>query len=502
MPWSPKQLTMASFLKKTPDPSPLGPSPPNRKGKLNKRKLSISPNSANAASKKPNIFSTSSSYEDFPPLPENPSPKPNPLTYNSASNAPSLSRMDGLMDLETECGEFSIPTSEEADALLKDDDPPASDVDSSPTAAVRSAIEAQIAENLDMPTIVKFLPDNVVNKDVSQPPSLAPLVPPSKQPQPLFPEGLPPFVSAPNSGPHPSSSNKAKGYFTVQTGGAPPLGNSKTKPTYATKTKSPQKTRDLVQNILYIYSTKVSKRPLTPGGWGVVDGILLDKITSQDPNDPTLVRIANSGYDATHRCGFVACRDPASEAWVKSALSGSAYRAWSKGEQPEVRVCRVFLPARFDSLDEDQLIPLVLKHNPALKDSSLSLQSLDIVQRGRAFILEMDSTSYSYVKSKNHKLEFVMMDIDCQPYIPTVKKTPRVEGVTKLDVMNRAAAPSQVASSSRHSPNNGQSKSDTATASNDSSSKSFTEKFVEERKKRIRTENQFYQDSAKKKDAA
>ena len=507
MPWSPKQLTMASFLKKPPDPSPSGPSPPNRKGKHNKRKLSISPNSANATSKKPNIFPITSSNEEFPPLPENPSPKPKPLIYDSSTNAISLSRMDSsLIDMEAECEEFSIPTSEEADALLKDDDPPlCDDAASSPTAAVRSAIEAQIAENLDTLTIVKLLPKNAVNKDVSLPPTLAPFVPPSKKPQPLFPEGLPPFVSAPNSGPHPSSSNKAKGYFTVHAGGpvAPPSGNSNTKPTYATKTKSPQKTRDLVQNILYVYSTKVSKRPLTPGGWGVVDGILLDKITSQDPNDPTLVRIANSGYDASHRCGFVACRDPASEAWVKTALRDSAYRAWSKGEQPEVRLCRVFLPARFDSLDEDQLIPLVLRHNPALKDSSLSLQSFDMVQRGRAFILEMDSTSYSYVKSKNHKLEFVMMDIDCQPYIPAVKKAPRVEGITKLDVINKVATPSQVASSSsRHSPNNGQSKPDSASAPNDSLNKSFTEKFVEERKKRIRTENQLYQDSAKKKDAA
>ena len=430
------------------------------------------------------------------------------------------------MDSGDEMLDTDAPSAEEADVLLREDSEPRppepqlqAQLSDSPTQAVKSAIEAQISENLDNLTFVKILPVNVVNKDVSPLPTLAPFAPPRKQPQPLFPEGLPAFISVPKNGPLSSSSGKSRGYFTGSAGGsgAAPLGDSnKNKPTYATKTKSPPKTRDLVQNILYIYATKVSKRPLTPGGWGVVDGILLDKITSQDPNDPILVRIANSGYDASHRCGFVACRDPASEAWVKSALSDSAYRAWSRGEQPEVRLCRVFLPARFDSLDEDQLIPLILKHNPALKNSTLDLQSSEGVQRGRAFILEMDSTSYSYVKAKNHKLEFVMMDIDCQPYIPVVNRTPRVEGITKISGTNKGVSPSAKAlpstvSTSRHSPNKGQpnlpsknSESDSALASNNTPhNKSFTEKFNEERKKRNRPETeQSYQDSAKKKDTA
>ena len=426
------------------------------------------------------------------------------------------------------------PTSDEAAELLGEtaadaatSSPPAhgsAQILASPTAAVAAAIEAKIAEAPDVFQTMYSSIDFNKNNDVvaSLTPTLVPFPAPllCKKPQPLFPQGLPSnFVS--NRDPRPSG--KPKGYFTQPPQGpAAPLskdsakpmptsGNSNTKPTYATKTKSPpQKTRDLVQNILYVYSTKVSKKPLTPGGWGVVDGILLDKITSRDPNDPTLVRIANSGYDATHRCGFVACRDPASEAWVKSALHDSAYRAWSKGEQPEVRLCRVFLPARFDSLDDDVLIPLILRHNPALKDSTLSLQNIEAVQRGRAFIVEMDSTSYSYVKAKNHKLEFVMMDIDCQPYTPVAKKTSRVEGITKLGETNKGVTPSHAASTSRHSPSKGQQntlpqpKSDNLSVpTNPLLNKSFTEKFNEERKKRNRTDaDQLYQDAAKKKDAA
>ena len=74
MPRSP-QLTMASFLKKPPDISPQ-----HRKGKGNKRKLSSSPNSINAASaKKSNVTALPNVAlptldSDFPPLPKALSP--------------------------------------------------------------------------------------------------------------------------------------------------------------------------------------------------------------------------------------------------------------------------------------------------------------------------------------------------------------------------------------------------------------------------------------------
>ena len=73
-----------------------------------------------------------------------------------------------------------------------------------------------------------------------------------------------------------------------------------------------------------------------------------------------------------------------------------AFRAWSKGEQPEVRLCRLFFPTRFDCLADDRLIPLLRKHNPSLGHATLVLKSSDQVQGGRAIFVEMDAASYGF----------------------------------------------------------------------------------------------------------
>ena len=55
--------------------------------------------------------------------------------------------------------------------------------------------------------------------------------------------------------------------------------------------------------------------------------------------------------------------------------------------------------------------------------------------------IELDPITYSYVRAHKHRLEFLMMDIDCQLFIPkraTIEA--RVEGITKLKPKN--AAPS------------------------------------------------------------
>ena len=477
MPRSP-QLTMASFLKKPPDISPQ-----HRKGKGSKRKLSSSPNSINAASaKKSNVTALPNVAlptldSDFPPLPKALSPpiakgieksslSPPPLSYqlrpslkkspsnkkqikaktrNAIMNSSSLSSMDeSLLEMDQEDAPIldSFPTSDEADALLRDDapgKPPSTRSDgsapSSPTAAVKSAIEAQIAENLNTLSTFNFdhVDSNKENVVVSAPaPTLTPFTAPPpllKKPQPLFPEGLP--INCTRNGPSPNSSissAKPRGYFTDT--GITKLGNvtgnksilPPPKSTYASKAKSPPKARELVPNILYIYSTAVSKKPLSLFDWEGIDNFLIRKLAAQG-SEGTRVRIAHSGYDAAHKCGFIACRDLASENWVKSAVrGGTCFRAWSKGEQPEVRLCRLFFPSRFDCLSDDLLVPLLVKHNPPLKQGILTPKNLELVQGGRALFLEMDAASYGYAKSKGHRLEFSMMDIDCQPYTPPVKR--------------------------------------------------------------------------------
>ena len=95
--------------------------------------------------------------------------------------------MDNMLDLTN--GEVipidELPTSDEADALLREDSVPCSqkiaesDPDS-PTAAVKSAIEAQISENLDS------LSNNVLSVSVSNKDVIVDSIPPWSLPVPPF----------------------------------------------------------------------------------------------------------------------------------------------------------------------------------------------------------------------------------------------------------------------------------------------------------------------------
>ena len=96
------------------------------------------------------------------------------------------------MDSGDEMLDTDAPSAEEADVLLREDSEPRppepqlqAQLSDSPTQAVKSAIEAQISENLDNLTFVKILPVNVVNKDVSPLPTLAPFAPPANNPNPF-----------------------------------------------------------------------------------------------------------------------------------------------------------------------------------------------------------------------------------------------------------------------------------------------------------------------------
>ena len=467
-----------------------------------------------------------------------------------------LSMDNALLEMEHGEENFDMisPTAEEAEELLKvtaDEDlspsTPGSETQApdSPTAAVQAAIEAKMAENLDSLAFDIFPSVNVLNKDnsVASFPSLVPFTapPPRKQPQPLFPEGLPTHFGS-NTVPCPSG--KPRGYFTNPAGGPEIMlskDSLKPMPTYASKAKSPPKSRVLVQNILYIYATKTAKKPISAWDWSSVDNHLIEQLNAQHPDDPTLVRIANSGYDAAHKCGFIACRDQSSEAWVKSALKVTAFRAWSKGEQPEVRLCRLFFPTRFDCLQDDRLIPLLRKHNPPpLGQASLTLKGSDQVQNGRAIFIEMDAASYAHVKSKNHKLEFTMMDIDCQIYIPASNKATKIDGISKLPtnpVVRPPSSSSTTATLAATTADKPPSVSTNATLAampagttpslasmerplasslgaaalavsatpsappttpTSFNTQSFTEKFVEERKKRNRSSGQNFPDASKK----
>ena len=407
----------------------------------------------------------------LPTLPvnkSNPSPAGSPLASGRPLsndtkldlNLPSLSsslssRMDHtLLETNPEDAPMDLPSAAEVDDLLKDDSvsvveeeadgagafSPLSDPDS-PTAAVKAAIDAQMSENLisleatsSLSTVSANL--NVSNKNDSMltAPKPLPLPTPAPKPKPLplFPDGLPSFVK-PTLDHHPrgTSSNKGQGSDKTQIN-----------PSYATKAKTPPKAREVVSNILHVYSSQVSKNPISHEEWLGIDSLLIEAMADQAPDDPVLVRIANSGYDAAHRCGYIACRDLASENWCKNLIGVGGigrFRAWAKGEHPVVRTCRLFFPSRFDALSDDKLILLLKRHNPAFQKGILTLKSSLIVQGGRAIFLDLDTNLYAYVKSKGHKVEFSMMDIDCQLYIPPSNKVPSkttipatIPGITRI----------------------------------------------------------------------
>ena len=324
MPKSPS-LTLGSFLlqKKPPDPSP----PKTKKGK--KRQLSISPNSSLLAPSKklsdsqhytmlnldqtppPHPFDALSPTE-FPPLPHQPySSDPTESSLNSAKITaitvflPSLSRMDSESELletgNVEINLDSLPTMDEVEELLRDDGASGSPSPSlsSPTAAVKAAIDAKLAE--EMHSEISLF-DSTINANVNAKTNANPL-PPAPKPVPLFPNGLPPF--------------KKPGVVSAKSGASSQRTNVKS---FAEKASTPPRKRELVDNILFVFSSQVTKAPLSEGEWGLVDFFLIGKLAARDPTNPVIIRIANSGYDSAHRCGFIACRDSTSENWCKTVI--------------------------------------------------------------------------------------------------------------------------------------------------------------------------------------
>ena len=144
-----------------------------------------------------------------------------------------------------------------------------------------------------------------------------------------------------------------------------------------------------------------AKAPIGPHDWALIDGHLVDGIIRQGEIDQTLIKIQGSGYDSKQLSGYIACRDLASEVWVKKLISSitggcGGYRAWAKGEKPtpEAVLCRLFLPARFDKLNEAAALRQLVRFNPEIKLESLAIKKSEPVQGGRAIHLEMDLPTY------------------------------------------------------------------------------------------------------------
>jgi hypothetical protein len=185
--------------------------------------------------------------------------------------------------------------------------------------------------------------------------------------------------------------------------------------TYADRAKSKIRPEELGKFILHIYSTHDRKNPLSLKDWNQVDEQLICGLV----NHPEPIHIVSSSYNAKHWFGYVACKDLESQDWVKRLVGGMGgnevgYRAWSRDEKPIMPVCRLFLPSRFDSLDDATAIVQLYKYNPLLKPGSINLKGSEIVQGGRAIYLEFNPETYVLIKNKEHRLSFLATYVDCQ----------------------------------------------------------------------------------------
>ncbi len=225
---------------------------------------------------------------------------------------------------------------------------------------------------------------------------------------------------------------------------APGAETGNPKSTYADKAKTQEKPKEIVPHMLYVYATKLRKAPLAINDWKLIDDRLIDGLI----DNPGTVNIAKSGFDATYRCGYIACRDIDSAKWCQRLVirvtneMGVGFRAWAKGEKPDGQLCRLFLPARFHKLSDQMVLDQLKKYNPTLQTGTILIKNSEPVQGGRAIYIEVDSDSYSLIKRRDHKLAFLAMDVDCQVAPPSplrraaqVGLGASIPGVTRLSTL-------------------------------------------------------------------
>ncbi len=319
----------------------------------------------------------------------------------------------------------SLPSDAEMNKLLQDSPippkgSPLTDHEDSPTAAIKTALEARVMEEGEESIIAIFKPPLPLNTD-----DCGGIEPSNGRNVTCV--GIGGSVHAAAEGGAVGSSdsmhadsaqNKTKTIKStpkIPEGDATQILDGKTRDSYADRAKKLTRPEEQAKYILHIYSTKDRKNPLSLEDWNRVDEQLILGLVDH----PEPVQIASSSYNSKHWFGFVACMDIESQNWVKKLVLGMrgnnlGYRAWSRDEKPLLPVCRLFLPSRFDGLDETIILKQLLKYNPSLQVGSVNLKESEVVQGGRALYLEMTLNAYEYVKSRDHRLCFLATYVDCQ----------------------------------------------------------------------------------------
>ena len=217
----------------------------------------------------------------------------------------------------------------------------------------------------------------------------------------------------------------------------------------AAKNAGPVRPKEIVEDFLHIYASRNRKIPISRLVWEYVDEhlitIMADRAEHGESNPGA--RVAHSGFDLSHGCGFIACREPVSAEWYKSRVAeitgpnGEVFRAWGKADVPISRLCRIYIPDRFKKIHDARIAPIIVGLNPPMENGTISHKEIIQVQGGRAVFLEVDMDTYAYIRTKHYKLDWLMGSVDCHGVAPVNKPdnesgtllcNPAVPGVTKL----------------------------------------------------------------------
>ena len=200
-------------------------------------------------------------------------------------------------------------------------------------------------------------------------------------------------------------------------------------PSYASAAKKPTAR---VEHMLYVYGTNARKAPIFQKEWakietfllGLQEAELLDGSASADE-----IKIAYAGYDANHQCGIIAAKSEISLEWHKDAIQRypnvKPFRAWAKGETPELYIVRVFLPPKYTHIKSDNLTPVLKKLNPFLETGIFEWRESEETKGGMAILYETDKDSFQTIRKAGWKLEFLLGDVDCS-YVPP-NRDPRIK---------------------------------------------------------------------------
>ena len=101
---------------------------------------------------------------------------------------------------------------------------------------------------------------------------------------------------------------------------------------------------------------------------------------------------------------------------------GLQFRAWAKGDLPDTRLSRLYLPQRFSLLSDSRIIKLIHLYNPKIRDGTLEPKHTESAKGGKALFIEIDMDSYAFIREKGYRIEFLQSDLECTGVTIKTKK--------------------------------------------------------------------------------